>query len=433
MLASAANSIFVQLDTYEVVPGDKLSGIAYAHIYNGKNSGKIYVGIKGAEETKDCEAESMTLTGYNLYMASRCSMKKWRYSPLEWSVEWRSWHELPITQHYRSEDKENNQSEQPEMRRVYKHYYEYYEQVDTDILIYDHGGPLAPGLYSFYFKIQIPSRIPASIEYEWTSLSNRCFGSIFYFVTAHISSNSAYYESGITVKIPITVNNAPNRAQGVNIAAQLEEHATACCCWPLGMITQRSYFEKDNYRPGEDAYMISEVDATNLKVGVATISAVIKKFYISSCKGHVTTFNRTPSTVSLSGVEKGKMLVGPNAVRHKLQIPSDLDPTTIGRLVRNYYTLSSVSNLDGMFVNQKPEISLNLNLYNALPRRETWMPPSNWNPTVLLSPGSGGVSEGMNDPQGPPMFPSEPTNNAPYMPQSQTTNESAKGDYMQAP
>jgi len=107
-------------------------------------------------------------------------------------------------------------------------------------------------------------------------------------------------------------------------------------------------FEKDGYSPGELVQMIIELDNTQCKADISSISIRVSNSVTLRSQGRSTSDNYTIFTKVVGGVAAGGACLGPQAIRESFQMPikAELKPTCSGKLLSSQYYLSIKMNHD---------------------------------------------------------------------------------------
>ena len=76
-----------------------------------------------------------------------------------------------------------------------------------------------------------------------------------------------------------------------------------------------TYFEKNDYVPGEIAYIITEVDNSHCKSDIFEIRGIFQQTLKINARGYSELIVLNHQTVSLKGIKAGEALLGDNAKR----------------------------------------------------------------------------------------------------------------------
>ena len=244
------------------------------------------------------------------------------------------------------------------------------------------------GQYNFPFSFLLQPSIPSTFNFE-SYRHGDCHAKVNYVITANIGS-----VSGIKGLPPITctqnfvVNQELILSSG-STKKQLTQEIVSCCCLNKGKSTIVSYFEKNDYLPGEKAYMITEVDNSECKADVLQIKGIFRQILEVTAQGYSETFKYDHQTVVLAGIQKGLILLGQDAKR--IQVPllttagAAVHPTCRGKLINNDYYLINELKLDAcLCCDKNPHCILSLNVRNPDMNYAKWAEmPSNWNPQLM--------------------------------------------------
>ena len=132
----------------------------------------------------------------------------------------------------------------------------------------------------------------------------------------------------------------------------------------------KAYFEKNNYTAGETAYIITEVDGSDLKCNIKQFRGYFRQNLVLKTRDYTKYFRNKLSEVSIAGVEAGSKHTGEDALRHPIMIADNLsggqiEPTSNGQLIVNRYSLESRVDVDATICcDSHPTIELDANIFN---------------------------------------------------------------------
>ena len=253
---------------------------------------------------------------------------------------------------------------------------------------------------SFPFSFFIPHDAPASFQYSWTNKKTQkpCFGSIEYKIQAfipfgepgtkkYLSFKNALISTHLNIFVdhPAKVELGYRKTENVN-------HIKCCCCIPKGDVGLVAHFEKINYTQGETAYVVAEVDNTNSKVDILSISGYFKQILTFRANGQTKIVARKLTRVEHQGIRKGQKMVGPNAQRIPIELLDKdrclpVQPKTVGKLVENSYTILVKAKVDTTLCccDRHPESELKLEICNQVVEKSMFFEEiqNKWDPQIM--------------------------------------------------
>lgn len=401
-----SNQIFLQLEKNEFLPNDQLNGFINLIVTSQINANKISLLITGIEEVKLVESRVMTHSQYQMrWHSHQKGLSRNVLSAHTWDAVQDPWHNAIIQTH----SNENTE----ETRAVILDHYSTNEVIKHEFPAYEiPGGMIYPGQYQIPFSFKLPSGIPASFSYRWTENLRNCFGETSYLVRAYVSQKgfSSFFKSNIISEVPIVVNNPQAENKGVTHKS-LEKKVHCCCCVPRGELKLKTYFEKNNYYPGEKAYLISEINAEDMSVSITSLRSYFRQVLKLSTSEYSKTINKKISSTNSGRIEKGTKSVGEHALRQELMLvdtvsKKQVQPSSQGQLIKNSYTLEARSELDTCICGSKPTMSISVNIVSRKPEVPHVDLPNNWKPQVQDTY----VASMSNQYNANTMYPSEPIN-----------------------
>ena len=288
--------------------------------------------------------------------------------------------------------------------KVVLDHYKYKNIVNNRFQVYQ--GPnqtFSRGQYSFPISFQLPTGLPASFDMNWKQEGRLCFGNISYKIQVSL-------ESANSNVMPIQAHQefAVNQTvQGLNQNLRIHDNRVvkSCCCINKGPVQITSYFEKGEYRGGDTAFIVTEVDNA---LGKATIKD-LKAEFVQEVLLRTDDFKQTVTNVlnshTIAGMMPGETKVGNNAQRIQVQLTDKngpIQPTSKGQLITNKYSLVTKAEMDACICcdehpNAKAEVNI---LSRGTEVGGAGMPGvGGWNPTVMTqfnaSLVGGGGTEGV--------------------------------------
>ena len=342
--SATMGSIFVRLDKGEYAPGDQVSGVINLNLFSIFNQGVIYLTAAGVEQVKLVEIET-TGTGDN-----RTETKK----------------------HHRDRNFFFN-------NRFPVHHF--------------HSGFLAAGQYSFPFSFVLPTGLPSTFSYKFHKDGEECFA-----ITSYEISASLENATGTTMNhsLPLSVNQQQafsNQAHRM----EMNQDVTHCCCFGKGRAKITSYFEKNEYIPGETAFLITEADNSNSTAAINHIKGEFRQVIRLKAGFYEHTVSNSLCELSASGIPAGQQKIGPSAIRLEVPLinakhrPSNtndsniVQPTSRGKLITNEYYLVNTLEMDACICcGDHPNCKLQLNIRNPSFNYNPWTSqPDSWSPQVF--------------------------------------------------
>ena len=188
------------------------------------------------------------------------------------------------------------------------------------------NGFLNPGQYSIPFSFMLPHGMPATFKHTWNEHGRFCFGDISYKIMAYVSHGGfmGFFKSKLKSTTRFIVNQPAVQENGM-VSRKLNKSITSCCCMSKGTIDMKAYFEKNNYTAGETAYIITEVDGSDLKCNINQFRGYFRQNLVLKTRDYTKYFKTKLSEVSIAGVEAGSKHTGENALRHPILLADNLN------------------------------------------------------------------------------------------------------------
>jgi len=377
------SSIFIKLEKYSYIPGEQVNGFIYLNLPSSANGNEVVLNVSGVEEVKLVESRLMSKDEYD---------RRWRdhhngfnlYTHTKYNWE-------PVHNAWEVGTRHETQGEGQEMRNILIDHYSTNEVFHHKFSIYKWGGGTIPaGQWSFPFSFTLPQGVPASFNYQFNEHGRICFGDITYNLMAYIPNTGmlGFFKSTLKQKTYFIVNHPFKNESGQASGSQTLD-ITSCCCINKGKATIKAYFEKNNYTPGETAYIISEVDASELKTDITAVEGYFRQVLRLSTRTFTKTIDQKLQVVKMPGVLAGNKKLGNDAIRTPIQLVdsssrNQVQPTSTGNLVNNSYSLESRAKVDATICcGSHPTIKLTANVYNNPVEPPVWNIPSAWQPQVM--------------------------------------------------
>ena len=349
MAVSANGTVFVQLNKGHYSPGEQVNGMVFLNVVNNYPGGSaVWIFLSGAEHTSLVEAKTRKIYEDDIE-GNRWSKDETYYVPHQERNSFFN-HGFPI------------------------------HQFDT---------PYVPvGQYSFPFCFVLPRGLPSTFNYEFSDHGD-CFGRVNYTITAQVKTFENFSAAGPIMCVqPFTVNQELLETSGPQ-RKEIEKEIVSWCCCNKGNTKIISYFEKNDYVPGEDAYMITEVDNSQCNVNIDSIRAAFRQRLTLQAEGYTEKIVLDRQVVSINGIPSNTTMLRENAKRIAVPLKSKsglvIQPTCRGRLVGNEHVLRIELKMDACTCWElDPSCELGLNLRNPDMNYSPWNArPANWDPQVF--------------------------------------------------
>lgn len=385
MAVSAFGTIYIQLDRGSYSPGQQVNGTIYLNVtqnYPGAN--ELWLTITGMEDVK------------------------------------------LIEQKHRTEHYHHGNERRTRTVSYYVHHHDYNSFFNHKFPVYRFNTPFLPtGQYTFPTSFILPKSLPSTFNYEFFK-HGPCHGRVNYVMQASIGSPQMSSVPPIMCNQAFIVNQELLLSSGIQ-KREMEKKITSCCCIPKGHTKIVTYFEKNDYTPGEIAYMVTEVDNSKCKADIQEIKGIFQQTLRLNARGFTEMIMLNHQTICLKGIKAQETLLGEQAKRLQVTLRTHngslVQPTCRGKLVSNEYKLVNKLKMDAFLCcDHNPSCELQLNVRNAELHYEKWADqPSNWNPQVMGAYNAQFTSEYSENIYYPPQSLEYP--NGGMSPQSPQTNQ----------
>ena len=106
----------------------------------------------------------------------------------------------------------------------------------------------------------------------------------------------------------------------------MNSHLKTWCCIDQGLSKIKSYFEKQNYFPMEEARLMVEMDNTNCKLNIKKLDVELhSKIVLTSSGGHSKHFDNVINKLHVPGVCAGSSAVGVNCKSIVMPLVNNVD------------------------------------------------------------------------------------------------------------
>src|SRR3990167_2773431 len=346
MAVSGWGQIYIQLDKGSYSPGQQVNGTIFLNLMNNlPGAQEVVLGISGMEATQ---------------LHERC--------------------ESSTTE----TDNDGNTTTKTEV--YYVTHTDQNSFFNHRFPVYTFSTPFIPmGQYSFPVSFILPSVLPSTFNYTFQNGGGANFAKVNYVMTAQITS------SQVKANVLCTQNLVINQEQVLSTGTQKKTNSLnvqSCCCVDKGTTHMTTYFEKNDYVPGETAFMICEVDNSACSAPVLHIKGHFKQRIKILAKRYQNTVTLQHQQVIFPGVPAGKTKIGQDACRIALNLRTatgaNVQPTCRGKLVSSEYSLHSNTQMDACLCCEKhPESVSIVTIRNADMEYQSFVAPSNWNPQLM--------------------------------------------------
>ena len=335
-------SISIQFERPFYSSGDQVNAIINLHLTQDFPGNTIFMYILGVEEVKLVESKEVSRREYN----TRYRTRQTYFQFYEYSKYNGTFGMVPNTSTWDDElfyDDDRNSR----VKVTFDHY-QFKNIVNKRFQVYQ--GPsqeTLKGQYSFPVSFPLPTGLPASFDMNWTEEGRLCFGNISYKIQVSLESSNPN-----VVPIQAQQEFAVNQiVQGLNKNFRIRENKNvkSCCCMNKGFVQITSYFERGEYRGGDTAYIVTEVDNG---LGKARIRDLRGEF-VQEVELRTESYNKIIKNVlnshSIAGMLAGERRVGDNAQRIQVELidkDGPIQPTSKGQLITNKYSLVARAEVD---------------------------------------------------------------------------------------
>ena len=366
MAVSGLGTVFIQLDKGSYSPGEQVNGTIFLSvIQNYSGASELWLTISGMEDTKLIEQKTRT-------------------------------------EHYTS-----NGQRRTRTHTYYVTHQDYNTFFNHRFPIYRFNSSFVPaGQYTFPISFILNSGLPSTFNYSFYKHGS-CHANVNYVIQASIGGGMGSRIPSIQCSQNLTVNQELLISSGT-MRKELNKEIKTWCCVSKGHSKITTYFEKNDYVPGEQAYIITEVDNSKGKADILQIKGIFRQHLRITARGYSELIKEDHQTTILNGIKAGELLVGENAKRLEVNLRtktgSVVQPTCRGKLVSNEYLLVNKLKVDAcLCCDHNPSCDLVLNVRNQDVQYQKWgEKPSNWNPQVMSAFNIQFTSEYSNPTMPPP-------------------------------
>jgi hypothetical protein len=241
------------------------------------------------------------------------------------------------------------------------------------------------GQYSFPFSFVLGEHLPGSFEKRWHEHGHEAYGKIKYKIKAGMKAKE--YDSKIFGKKKIIIDEKYEQGKSNLGGPMVEKKVQGYCYTSHGTYKMAAIFSNNKYIVGDTATMSVAVDATEASTDIKELRCefVMRTELIANGRSGLS--KEKIQIIDLGRVEAGKAWVNENSKTVQLQIrtPGEMQASASGRLVRNYFNLQFVADVDGcVCCDQNPKSKVVVGVYNkhfGIPSNPgTFMGDIPWNP-----------------------------------------------------
>lgn len=252
------------------------------------------------------------------------------------------------------------------------------------------GSGMAPGMYTFPFTFVLDANMPSSFALNFANPPGSkeawaaCFANVEYSLMAFIDDNNPNTPP-IRYVQKVIVNQADVANLGVH-KCNIKKENTCCCCFGKGSTALTSYFEKNEYCPGETAYILTEVDNSASSDPVQSVTVTFSQRCTFKAGAYTHQHNVDHQQSQINGVPEGQKLPTQRMeVRLVDKSGQNVTPTSRGRLVKNEYVLLNRAHVDTTCNCDVPHAEATMQMTIRSPDMvyQQWVPPQNWAPQAM--------------------------------------------------
>lgn len=246
------------------------------------------------------------------------------------------------------------------------------------VMVFNFGGHVQPGQYSFPFSFQIPMGLPGVFE---GSSFQQARGSISYSIHAECEVGGIFNPN-----IRHCQNFIINELLQQNVAPiSFREHTNVncCCCFNRGHADLSVHVSKNCYAPGELAHVICDVRNESSEAFTLVRVKLVRTMNLRA-QHHTHTSVDVVSENDYSGIDANSNHAGPNALQLPLQLSPAIYPSVIGRLVQCQYHVEVTLVSKGCCIsNLTVRVPVRIYAPQPPPPPAFSAPPPNWAPQQM--------------------------------------------------
>lgn len=338
------NRIFFELQSTEFGPGDQINGFVHLELLQLYPANCIFIKIEGIEGTR-LEKSYTVSTGHG--------KKKRR-------------------------------------RKKYKIMSQQRDLVTKTIPVYqfvDYGIP--PGMYKIPVSFILPSGLPSSFAYRFNGVRKKgLYANVKYQLVAFLPVPNGGLNGCpvITSSQPFTIRqNIKQMQESGPKSAEINKGITTCCCISKGNVKIKAYFEKNQYRIGETAYVIAEIDNSKCTAKIEQIKGALRRELTFKASNFSKNYSAELNMITFLGIEAGQTKLGKDASRVPIKINTQESmPSCSGQLVKSQYFLEVSLKMDAcQCCASNPTVKLPINISNTSPPVMQLPQMANYNPQVM--------------------------------------------------
>lgn len=166
---------------------------------------------------------------------------------------------------------------------------------------------------------------------------------------------------------------------------KIKKKVITCCCCKKGDITIKAFFDRGDYKSGDVATIIAEIDNSLSSKVVKKVTASFSRYFSYKANGYTKKAEYDLKSFVLEGIKAKEKCVGEQAKKFQIPIGSN-DPSCSGKLISNSYSLEVKAKMEGCQCNQKSPVAItSINIYNKPGEKLEFVAPPGWKPTIMNS------------------------------------------------
>lgn len=257
--------------------------------------------------------------------------------------------------------------------------------------VYTFPGNMIPaGMYTFPFSFMLDANLPSSYSQIFhdppvlKEEATKCNVTVEYNLMVFIDDSNPN-----TPPIKYIQKVMVNQGDVVNLGmhkCNIKKENTCFGCCSRGSTSLVSYFEKNEYCPGETAYVLAEIDNSTSSDTVISVIVTFSQKRTFKAGSYTLQYTTEHQHAGTNGVQGGSKLP---AQRMEIKLTDQegklVTPTCRGKLVKSEYFLLNKAEVDTPCNCDTPyaEATMNLTIRNPDMAYKPWMPPANWQPKTM--------------------------------------------------
>ena len=241
------------------------------------------------------------------------------------------------------------------------------------------------GQYSFPFSFVLGENLPGSFEKSWSEHGHEAYGKIKYKIKAGLKSKE--YDTKIYDKKKIIIDEKYVPGKMDLGGPMVDKKVQGYCYTSHGTYKMAAIFSNNKYIVGDTATMSVAVDASEASTDIKELRCEFVMRTELKANGRSGFSKEKIQVIGLGRIEAGKALVNEKSktVSIRIKTPGEMQASASGRLVRNFFNLLFVADIDGcVCCDQNPKSKVVVGVYNkhfGLPTNSgAFMGDIPWNP-----------------------------------------------------